>query len=364
MINIVFVAGGTGGHVIPALNMADYISQRAPHWKISFIGRNNSFEERLISGKYPFFGLNIAKSSDIRSLKYFICFRDSLRLLESINPDLLIVFGSYIAVPVIVSAILKKYSFWLHEQNVLPGRVTRTFYNFSVGVAVSFSQTKKFFKNSKKVYLTGNFIKTELLTMDKVSCKKELGFDESRKLLLVTGGSQGAMRINNELRKIIPSLLDQGWQILHQIGEKNYVNYIKEIPINDWVKIGYNPVPFIKNMEVAICAADLAISRAGATTIAQFLTAGLPAIYIPYPYAKDDHQRYNAEFVVGAGGGELLLEKDLNSEVLLKKIIQWGDEKVLENASKACKSLAINNGRENFWNLILETLEGRNQFVK
>lgn len=364
MINIVFVAGGTGGHVIPALNMADYVSQKAPHWNISFIGRNNSFEEKLVSTKYQFFGLNISKSSDVKSLRYLLSIKDSLKILDFIKPDLLVIFGSYIAVPVIISAIIKKYPFWLHEQNVLPGRAIKIFHKFSVGVAVSFPQTLEYFKNNKKIYLTGNFIKTELLTIDKVSCKKELGFDESRKLLLVTGGSQGAMRINNELKKIIPSLLDQGWQILHQVGEKNYVNYIREIPLDDWAKRGYNPVPFIKNMEFAICASDLAISRAGATTIAQFLTAGLPAIYIPYPYAKDNHQKYNAEIVVKAGGGELLLENDLNSNILLEKINQWSDEKVLESASKVCKSLAINNGRENFWNLILETLEGRNQFVK
>ncbi|WP_214290363.1 glycosyltransferase, partial [Escherichia coli] len=84
--------------------------------------------------------------------------------------------------------------------------------------------------------------------MDKASCKKELGFEVNRKLLLVTGGSQGAMKINKELKKIVPSLLDQGWQILHQIGERNYANYIREIPLEEWVKAGYNPVPFIKNM--------------------------------------------------------------------------------------------------------------------
>ncbi|MFN3699165.1 MAG: UDP-N-acetylglucosamine--N-acetylmuramyl-(pentapeptide) pyrophosphoryl-undecaprenol N-acetylglucosamine transferase, partial [Dictyoglomus sp.] len=346
--------------VIPALNMADYISQRALHWKINFIGRKNSFEERLISDRYSFWGLDISKSSDVKSIKYLLSIKDSLRILETIKPDLLIVFGSYITVPVLISAILKRYSFWLHEQNVLPGKVTRMFYRFSTGVAVSFAETMHYFNDLSRVYLTGNFIRTELLTMDKASCKKELGFGVNRKLLLVTGGSQGAMKINKELKKIVPSLLDQGWQILHQIGERNYANYIREIPLEEWVKAGYNPVPFIKNMEIAICASDLAISRAGATTIAQFLTAGLPAIYIPYPYAKDDHQKYNAEVIVKAGGGELIFEEDLNADILFRKIIQWSDAKILERASAICKSIAITDGRENFWNLILKTLEGRN----
>ncbi|MGC8814358.1 UDP-N-acetylglucosamine--N-acetylmuramyl-(pentapeptide) pyrophosphoryl-undecaprenol N-acetylglucosamine transferase [Dictyoglomus sp.] len=360
MINILFVAGGTGGHVIPALNMADYISERAPHWKISFIGRKNSFEEKLIAGKYDFYGLDIIKSSDIKKLSYYLSIKDALKILGELEPDILVVFGSYITVPIIVASIIKKLPFFLHEQNVIPGRVTKLFYRFSQGVAVSFPETREYFKDKDKIYLTGNFVRTELLTMDKARCKKELGFDENRKLLLITGGSQGSMKINYEVKKIIPYLLNNGWQILHQIGEKNYVSYIEGIPIEEWAKEGYNPVPFIKNMELAICGSDFAISRAGATTIAQFLIAGLPAIYIPYPYAKDNHQIYNAEVVVKVGGGELLLENQLNSEKLINLLDKWDNKDRLAKASEACRKISIANGRENFWNLILEKLEGRN----
>lgn len=360
MISILFVAGGTGGHVIPALNMADYIAQKAPHWEISFVGRKDSFEEGLIRGKYDFYGLNISRSSDVKKLSYYLSISDAIKILNDVKPDILVVFGSYITVPVIIASIVKKYPFFLHEQNVVPGRVTKLFYKFSEGVAISFPETREYFIDKNKVYLTGNFVKTELLTMDKASCKKELGFDENRKLLLITGGSQGAMKINYEVKKIIPYLLDKGWQILHQIGEKNYVRYIEEIPIEEWIQKGYNPVPFIRNMELAICGADFAISRAGATTISQFLIAGLPAIYIPYPYAKDNHQKYNAELVVKVGGGELLLEDQLSSQKLLYLLDKWNDEKRLAEASEACKKISIATGRENFWNLLLEKLEGRN----
>jgi UDP-N-acetylglucosamine--N-acetylmuramyl-(pentapeptide) pyrophosphoryl-undecaprenol N-acetylglucosamine transferase len=359
MISLVFAAGGTGGHVIPAINMADFITSKAPHWKIIFIGRENSFEERLIAGKYQFYGLPLNRSADLKSKKFLSSVKKSIDILNEIKPDLLIVFGSYITVPVLISAVVKRYSFWLHEQNVIPGRVTKLFAPLSTGVAVTFSDTKKYLGDSSKIFVTGNFIKTELLTLDKENCKKELGFQTDRKLLLITGGSQGAMRINMVVKEIIPQLLANGWQILHQIGEKNYVEFVKDIPIEEWVNKGYNPVPFIKNMEIAIRASDLAISRAGATTISQFLVAGLPAIYIPYPYAKDNHQRYNAEFVVKRGGGEIIFENDLYPDLLFQRIMNWDDNKLLE-ASSACISISNPYGREYFWNLILETLEGRN----
>ncbi|HOJ92330.1 MAG TPA: UDP-N-acetylglucosamine--N-acetylmuramyl-(pentapeptide) pyrophosphoryl-undecaprenol N-acetylglucosamine transferase [Dictyoglomaceae bacterium] len=358
MINLVFATGGTGGHVFPGLNMAEFIKDRAPHWEISFIGRKNSFEEKIISEKFSFYGISISKSSDLKSTKLFKSVKEVNDIFKKLKPDLLIIFGSYNTVPIAISAVLKNYPFWLHEQNVFPGRVTKMFAKFATGVAISFPQTKVFLNNTKKVYLTGNFVKTELLTRDKEECKRKLEFKLDRKLLLITGGSQGAMRINEIAKLIVPSLLKEGWQILHQIGEKHYEEFSKSIP-SDWIEAGYKPVSFIKNMEVAIRAADLAISRAGATTISQFLIAGLPAVYIPYPYAKDDHQRYNAEVVVEAGGGDLIFEKDLTPEVLLKTITSW-DDKRLEKASDICISLSNPNGREFFWNLILKTLERRN----
>jgi len=227
MISLVFAAGGTGGHVIPAINMADFIISKAPHWKIIFIGRENSLEERLIVGKYQFYGLPLNRSTELKSIKFLSSVKKSIHILNEIKPDLLIVFGSYITVPVLISAIIRRYPFWLHEQNVIPGRVTKLFTPFSTGVAVTFSDTKKYLGDRSKIFVTGNFIKTELLTLDKENCKKELGFQTDRKLLLITGGSQGARMINMVVKEIIPQLLENGWQVLHQIGRKKLCRICK-----------------------------------------------------------------------------------------------------------------------------------------
>ncbi|MCS7201917.1 MAG: UDP-N-acetylglucosamine--N-acetylmuramyl-(pentapeptide) pyrophosphoryl-undecaprenol N-acetylglucosamine transferase [Dictyoglomus sp.] len=357
MKSIVFVSGGTGGHIYPALYLAEFIKDKDPSILISFIGRRNGIESKIFSEKFPFYGLSLPKASQLKPWNYVKAYLEGRKILKKLKPDLLIIFGSYISVPILLEAIRRKYPFFLHEQNVFPGKAIRLFNFFSEGVAISFLKTKEYLPK-RKIFYTGNFVRKELLTMEKASCKKELGFDLDKKLLLVTGGSQGAKRINELVKNIVPYLIDMNWQILHQIGEEKYKEFMKDIN-EEWLKKGYRPVPFIKEIEKAICASDLAISRAGATTIYQFLVGKLPAIYIPYPYAKDNHQEYNAKFVVECGLGEVVKEKDLSEEVLLKNILEWNEEKFRLYAQKF-DSLALPDARERFWEIIKSYLERRN----
>jgi UDP-N-acetylglucosamine--N-acetylmuramyl-(pentapeptide) pyrophosphoryl-undecaprenol N-acetylglucosamine transferase len=357
MKRLIFIAGGTGGHLFPALCLAEFIAEKDRNMKIYFVGRKNSVEERIISEKFPFFGISLKRASEVKPWDYIKAYLEGRRILKKLKPHLLIVFGSYISIPILIEAIIKRYPFFLHEQNVIPGRVVRIFAPFARGVAISFLETKRYIKN-RNIFHTGNFVREELLTKEKEKCKKELGFEENKKLLIVTGGSQGARRINEIMKGVIPKLLSMGWQILHQIGFNNYDDFVKDIP-EEWKDKGYKPVPFINNMEVAIKAGDFAISRAGATTIYQFLLAGLPAIYIPYPYAKDNHQEVNAKLIVENGCGEIIKEENITIETLLKKILEW-DEKRISNARERCKSMVIYGARERFFEIIYRYLEGRN----
>lgn len=349
MKSIVFVSGGTGGHIYPALYLAEFIKDKDPSIFISFIGRAHGIESKVFSEKFSFFGLSLPKASQLKPWNYVKAYFEAKRILNKLKPNLLIIFGSYISVPILLEAIIKRYPFFIHEQNVLPGKVVRIFSSFSEGVAVSFLKTQEYLPK-KKIFYTGNFVRKELLTMEKSSCKKELGFDLNKKLLLITGGSQGAKKINELVRKIVPCLIDINWQILHQIGEEKFKEFMKDVD-KEWIEKGYRPVPFIKEMEKAICASDLAISRAGATTIYQFLIGKLPAIYIPYPYAKDNHQEYNAKFIVELGLGDIIREENLSEKILLEKIFEWNEEK-LNLCAQKFDSLTLPDARERFWEII------------
>ncbi len=349
MKNIIFVAGGTGGHIYPALYLAEFIKNKDPLISISFIGRAHGLEAKIFSEKFPFYGLSLPKASQLKPWNYLKAYLEARRILRELKPDILIVFGSYISVPVLLEGIIKRYPFLLHEQNILPGKVVRIFSFFSKGIAISFLKTQEYLPK-KKTFYTGNFVRKELLTIDKSSCKKELGFDLNKKLLLVTGGSQGAKKINELIKEIIPDLIKIDWQILHQVGEEKYKEFVKGIK-KEWMEKGYRPIPYIKEMEKAIRASDLAISRAGATTIYQFLIGKLPAIYIPYPYAKDNHQEYNAKFVVDMGLGDIIKEENLSKEILLKKILEWDEEKINLYAQRFA-SLELPDARERFWEII------------
>lgn len=349
MKNIIFVAGGTGGHIYPALYLAEFIKDKDPSISISFIGRAQGLEAKIFSEKFPFYGLSLPKASQLKPWNYIKAYSEARRILRKLKPNILIVFGSYISVPVLLEGIIKKYSFVIHEQNILPGKVVRIFSFFSKGIAISFLKTQEYLPG-RKIFYTGNFVRKELLTIEKSNCKKELGFDLNKKLLLVTGGSQGARKINELVKEIIPDLIEMNWQIFHQVGEEKYDEFIKGIR-QEWMEKGYRPVPFIKEMEKAICASDLAISRAGATTIYQFLIGRLPAIYIPYPYAKDNHQEYNAKFVVKMGLGDIIREENLSKEILLEKILELDEEKIDLYAQRFA-SLEFPDARERFWEII------------
>ncbi|MCX7846074.1 MAG: UDP-N-acetylglucosamine--N-acetylmuramyl-(pentapeptide) pyrophosphoryl-undecaprenol N-acetylglucosamine transferase [Dictyoglomaceae bacterium] len=357
MKSIVLVSGGTGGHIYPALYLAEFLKDKDPSISISFIGRSHGIEAKIFSEKFPFYGLSLPRASQLKPWNFIKAYFETRRILNKIKPDLLIVFGSYISVPVLLEAIIKKYPFFFHEQNIFPGKVVRIFSHFSEGIAISFLKTQEYLPKNK-IFYTGNFVRKELLTIKKSSCKKELGFDLSKKLLLITGGSQGAKKINDLVKKIIPHLININWQILHQIGEEKYKDFMKDLN-KEWIEKGYRPVPFIKDMEKAICASDLAISRAGATTIYQFLVGKLPAIYIPYPYSKDNHQEYNAKFMVENGLGDLIKEEDLSVEILLKKIWEWDNER-LNLCAQKFESFALPDAREIFWEIIRSYMERRN----
>jgi UDP-N-acetylglucosamine--N-acetylmuramyl-(pentapeptide) pyrophosphoryl-undecaprenol N-acetylglucosamine transferase len=223
--------------------------------------------------------------------------RQAGKIIRSWGPDAVIGTGGYVCGPVILAAALKRIPTLIHEQNALPGITNRLLARFAGRVAVTFAASAAYFSQKEKVRLTGLPVRPEILASDKSAGLKNLGFEESRFFLLSFGGSRGARTINKAMAEVIKTFAgDPRLNILHVTGTTGYREFIEDCAAAgiDPAQVGNLRVaPYIYNMQDAL-AADLVISRAGAATLAELTALGIPSILIPYPYAAENHQEFNA----------------------------------------------------------------------
>lgn len=326
-MKIVISAGGTGGHIYPAISIINKIKEYDKSANILYIGTTDRMEHEIVPKlNIPYFGIEIkGLSKNIKSsIKSIRLILKSIKIvknkLKEFKPDLVIGVGGYVTFPVVYSAHKLGIKTLIHEQNSIPGKTNKTLIRFASKIAVSLPGSVKYFPKEKTVF-TGNPRSSEIIKVKKVS-KKELGFSENKKLVLIVMGSLGSMTINEELIKIVKDFSNKEYQVLLVTGN-NYYDKFKDFKIKN-VKI----VPFLENMLNVLKSCDLIITRAGASTIAEITAIGLPSILVPSPYVANNHQFYNAMELVNAKAALLLEEKDFNKDNLLKLI-----DKVLENNS-------------------------------
>ena len=315
MKKIVIAAGGTGGHIFPALNAGKFL--RDYGFNVIFIGRKNSFEE-VIYKKENFeiryidvSGLKgknlLEKMKSIRILLKSIF--QSLKILKKEKPQIVIGFGGYISFPVIFASRILKIKNAICEQNAVMGFANRMSSKFSEKIFTNFVETYKV-KYKEKSETIGNFIKKEIIKLKENREKKDT--------ILIFGGSQGAEKINEIVMKIADKLKDIGYKIVHITGKENFErvkNYYNSKNI-DYIDV----IPFTFEMEKYYENVKIVISRAGATSISEFYALGLNSILIPYPFAADNHQWFNAVEYLKTGKGVILEQKHLTESKLLKWI--------------------------------------------
>lgn len=316
-----FGAGGTGGHIIPALALADELKSRGHH--SIFIGNAKSMEERLSADSaYPFFPIQVQKLYRKLSLSnllfpYYLIhsIAQSRRILRSEAIDAVISTGGFVAGPVSIAALRLKLPCFLHESNSYPGLTTRYLAKHLHRLYLSFEESKRYIKQANiKNY--GIPIKNQnSLGEFKLS---EYGLSPNKKTLLISGGSQGSLAINTAVSAIVRELWEDGWQILWQTGSLSYEQF-KAIHKDD---AGLYLFEFSPVLPAMMRIANLAITRAGAMTIAELEAARLPAILIPLPTAAGNHQYYNALAQQNKQVAEILLQNQLNPQSLLALIKQ------------------------------------------
>ncbi|MFO8083061.1 MAG: undecaprenyldiphospho-muramoylpentapeptide beta-N-acetylglucosaminyltransferase [Desulfobacterales bacterium] len=319
-LNIVFAAGGTGGHLFPAIALAQEFLFRNSETRILFLGTGRPLEASVLSEH----GFNFEKIS-AGGIKGRSLFRQvgaivlllrgiwqSEQILKSFKPHLVIGMGSYSSVPVVLAAWRRRIPVVLCEQNILPGIANRYLARLADRINVSFEHTLAKLPE-KKVRFTGNPVRKEVL--------QSLHYQKGEKepfTILILGGSQGAHAINMAVISALGAFKGNAdFFFIHQTGETD----------ESQVKSAYgeNQIPcrvraFFKDMVQVYQKADLVICRAGATTVAEISALGKPAVFIPFPYAADDHQVLNARVLCDAGASEMISEKDLTGEFLAEKI--------------------------------------------
>ncbi|ADL07714.1 undecaprenyldiphospho-muramoylpentapeptide beta-N-acetylglucosaminyltransferase [Thermosediminibacter oceani] len=348
---VIIAGGGTGGHIYPAIAIGRGLKNRFPDAEILFVGTERGLENDLV----PKAGFTLKKIrakgfkrkltlDNLITIKEVIMGGiESLILLKKEKPDLVIGTGGYVAGPVVFFAALFNIPTFIHEQNVKPGVTNRILSRFVDKIAVSFSDSIKYFPQ-EKVVVTGNPIRPEIVSADRMKALKELDLDPEKPVILSFGGSQGARRINEAMMDLIERIGDESsFQLFHITGQKNYEEFIQKLEnkgINPRTLGNIKIRPYVYDMHNAIAAADLVISRAGAITIAELTAAGKPAILVPLPTAADRHQDYNANLMKKNGAAVVVKDWDLSGEKLHSIIRDLVfDRERLQKMSAASKSL-------------------------
>lgn len=342
----IFTGGGTGGHLYPALAVAQQIRNIKPESEILFVGAKNKIEERIVP-EYGFNFKSIWVSGFSRKLtlnniffpvKLFVSAIQSLAINFTFKPRVVVGSGAYVSGPVVWAASLFGAKVILLEQNSYPGLTNRMLEKKASEIHLTFEESKKYFRDESKLKLTGNPVRINLKPGDKAKAKRSFGLDESKRTLLVIGGSGGARSINQAVAGNIKKLVESGIQTIWQTGQFYFDQY-KNLE-SESVKI----FPFINDMSAAYSASDVVLARSGATTIAEVSYLALPVIFVPSANVAANHQLMNAKSLKEANAAELIEDKNLEAEFLpvIQEIFanEARQQKLKKNISMFAKPLA------------------------
>ena len=327
-MKFILTAGGTGGHIYPALSVLEEIKKDKTN-EYLYIGTNNRMENDLIpSMGIPYIGIEIYgidKKNLIKNVKNVNyvrkAYKKCLKIIDEFKPDAVIAFGGYVTYPVCLAAKKRKIKIFLHEQNMLPGKSNVWLSKYATEVFISFKEGKSKLK-CDKIKFTGNPVSQRAIECKKVD-KVSLGFSKNKKLIIIVMGSLGSTSVNEKLLDFLRTYERKDTEILFITGKASYGILNNNLIVPKSTKI----VPFYNNLPSLMKSADLIISRAGASTIAEIMAVRIPSILIPSPYVANNHQFYNALDLVNKNISIMLEEKDLNKDSLIDTIDKIFEEK-------------------------------------
>ena len=357
-MRVVISAGGTGGHIFPALAIINKIKEEEPNSEFLYIGTHNRMEKDLIPElNIPYKEIEVTgfkrkiTIDNIKSLTSFLKARKKCKkIIKEFNPDLVIGAGGYVTAPVIWAAKKMGYKTFIHEQNSVVGLSNKYLTKYADKIGVSFESTINQFPKDK-VVLTGNPCGEKAISTPIIK-KKEYGLVDNKKLVLIVMGSLGSKTINEKMIEYLYGFRNKDYQVILVTGN-SYYDTIKTKMFPENVKV----VPFIKDLPGMMKNTDLMISRAGASTMSEIMALGIPTIFIPSPYVTNNHQYKNAMDLVKKDAALILEEKDLNKNNLIRMI-----DDILENEDKYNKikenisKLGVKDSSTRIYNILKEMI--------
>jgi len=360
MMRIIVTGGGTGGHLFPGIALATGMQERIPGSRVLFIGTRRLLDQQALAG-YDFelasitcMGIKgMGMKNRIRSiLQLPAALLEARRIIRRFMPDLIFGVGGYVTGPVLLAGCFSGIPLCIHEQNSIPGLANKLLARIVDRIFLSIPCQYHF--SERKTVMTGNPVRSQILA--KAVAGKE--GEKKERTILVLGGSQGAHRVNllvAEAAELLTGEYGRKFKVIHQTGIAD-----EEEVRSRYAQMGLAAEvgAFFQNMAAQYSRADLVISRAGATTLAELSVMGLPALLIPYPYAADDHQRINALYYQQGGGAMMFPEHELSGDVLAREVgTLLDDPERLQEMSVNMKELGKPEATENIINECLALLD-------
>ena len=359
--------GGTGGHIYPALAIANEIKDRYKDADILYVGTKKGLESELVPREGFKFEtvrvMGLPRKLNLETIKamkeLLLGLMDANRIIKSFKPDVVIGTGGYVCGPVVYMASKKGIPTLIHEQNAYPGITNKILSRYVDKVLVTFDESKKYFKRQDNVILTGNPIRKSITKVDRKKAYFTLNINPNIPFILSFGGSGGQNKLNDAMFYVIERYIDNSHiQIIHVTGKRFYETFNnkleeKGIKLKENIKV----MPYLYNMPEALNIADLVITSAGAITLAEISAVGVPSILIPKGYTAENHQEYNARVFSDKGASCFILERDLTGELLYNKVEELiTDRKRLAEMGKKAKMLGQVNATEKIVDIIHELI--------
>lgn len=342
---ILISGGGTGGHIFPALSIANALKRRLDA-EILFVGAENRMEmERVPAAGYNIKGLPVAgfdRRHLLRNISVLMKLRKSLSMAKGIvkdfRPDIAVGVGGYCSGPTLKAAQKAGVPTLIQEQNSYAGVTNKLLAAKAKAICVAYPGMERFFP-AESIVMTGNPIRRDLVehAPDAGEARKGFGLDPERPTVLVIGGSLGALTLNESLEKGITSLADKGIQVIWQTGKNFGDRGVKAVQGLKGIVV----TKFISDMAAAYAAADVVVSRAGASSISELEALGKPCILVPSPNVAEDHQRHNAEALVSRGAAGMVLDKDAEKDLWSQAAVVVENPETLRLLSENISKLAL-----------------------
>lgn len=354
----VFASGGTGGHLFPALAIAEELRKQFVNARIVFVGTKEKIEARVVPQYgYEFkaiwisgFHRSVRFSNVLFPLKVVVSLVQSFFLIRSLKPSVVVGTGGYVCGPIGFIASLLGIPLVLHESNSYPGVTTRLLAGRAQTVFIAFDATRKWIPKARDIQTIGTPVRRSLFGASRDEAFRFFNLDPSKPTVLIVGGSLGASSINNALMEIAHELERTRIQLIWQSGAPDYERLRQKFKDSTLIWIGV----FIDRMELAYAAADIVVCRAGATTIAEITALGKPAILVPYPHAAADHQTVNARTLAEAGAAILIPDNEVRQSLKQNITTLLNDGRKRKEMSEASMKLGRSDASERIVSKIRE----------